>query len=133
MATELQPIIGCKKTNNGGVEGIPIEIKILAALRHLGRGEVWYTIKELCNDKVSIQTLSSFFVTFVSAMCDKYQDIMIHPPESETELESVLSHSAARGMSGCLGYMDGVHVHWDKCPPQWQQMCKGKNEYPTIG
>ena len=39
--TELQPIIGCKKTNNGGVEGIPIEIKIMAALRHLGRGEVW--------------------------------------------------------------------------------------------
>ena len=58
---------------------------------------------------------------------------MIHPPQTETELDSVLSESARRGFPGCIGFMDGVHVHWDKCPSQWKHLCTGKNPYPTIG
>ena len=133
ICEDLRPVIGCKSHNNGGVESIPFEVKVLACLRHLGRGECWDTIKELCQDLVSHTTLPRFFTRFTQAMREMYEDDMIHAPRTETELESVLFRSAKRGFPGCIGYMDGVHVHWDRCPVQWKHLCTGKNEYPTIG
>ena len=112
---------------------VPFEIKVLAALRHLGRGECWDTIVEACNDLPSRTTLSSFFKRFVKCMRDTYEDTWIHTPRTETELQSVLNRSSKRGFPGCLGYMDGVHVHWDRCPMRWKHQSIGKNEYPSIG
>lgn len=66
-------------------------------------------------------------------MRDKYEDVFIHTPRTETEIESILKRSSMRGFPGCLGYMDGVHVHWDKCPSKWRHMAVGKNAYPSIG
>ena len=66
-------------------------------------------------------------------MRDIYEDDLIHPPRTDEELRSVLNRSAARGIPGCLGFMDGVHVHWGSCPAQWKHLCRGKCEYPTIG
>ena len=122
-----------KKKRKWSVENIPFEIKVLASLRHLGRGECWDTIVELCNDLTCITTLSKFFKEFTKAMCEVYGDVMIHPPRTSVELESVLTRSERRGFPGCVGFLDGVHVHWDKCPNQWRHHCVGKNDYPTIG
>ena len=133
IVSELRPELDCAPTNKGGVESIPLEIKILACLRHMGRGEVWDTIKELCDNVPSISTLSTFFHKFVKVFRAKYQDEFIHPPQSQSELDSVFQRSAARGMAGCCGFMDGVHVHWGSCPAQWRFLCTGKSEYPTIG
>ena len=115
------------------MESIPFEIKVLACLRHLGRGECWDTIVELCNDKTCVTTLQKFFGQFIEAMCRIYRDSVIHPPRTATELQSVLSRSERRGFPGCIGYLDGVHVHWDKCPSMWKHLATGKNPYPTVG
>ena len=96
-------------------------------------GEVWDTIKELCNDIPHVTTLSRFFARFIRAMRDTYGETYIHFPESETELTSVLNESAERGYPGCLGFMDGVHVKWDMCPAQWRHKCTGQKPYPTLG
>ena len=109
------------------------EIKILSCLRRLGRGECWDSIVELCNDLPARTTLQSFFGKFVKAMRDKYENEFIHTPRTPSEIESILHRSSKRGFPGCLGYMDGVHVHWDRCPAKWRHMAMGKCEYPTIG
>lgn len=133
LCTDLRPKLECASHNKGGVESIPFEIKVLACLRHLGRGECWDTIKELCNDIPSITTLQSFFPRFTKAMREVYQDDVIHTPRTPTEIKSVLERSQRKGTPGCLGFMDGVHVHWDRCPTMFRHMCLCKNEYPTIG
>ena len=133
LCKDLKEKLGGSPYNNAGVESIPYEIKILACLRHLGRGEVWDTIVELCNDLTCVETLRSFFKRFLTAMKKQYLDEMIHPPRTKEELESVLNLSTRRGYPGYIGFMDGVHVHWDKCPTQWRHLCRGKEPYPTIG
>ena len=93
-----------------GVEAIPFEIKVLSCLRRLGRGEVWDTIRELCQDIPSAETLRTFFKKFVKVMRQRYYgEEMIRPPQSESELQSVLRTSARKGYPGCVGFMDGVH------------------------
>lgn len=129
---DLRPILDVEPSKNG-VEPIPLEIKVLASLRHMGRGECWDTIVELCNDKTCITTLSNFFRRFIKAMREVYEETMIHPPRTSTELESVLTRSEKRGIPGCVGFLDGVHVQWDKCPSQWKHISIGKCDYPTIG
>ena len=62
-----------------------------------------------------------------------YEDQMIHSPRTIVELESTLETSSRRGFPGCIGYLDGVHVHWDKCPSQMRHLCTGKSPYPTLG
>ena len=76
MCHELRPKLGCAKRNKGGVESIPYEVKILSCL---GRGEVWDSIVELCNDVPSEATsLLTFFTRFLIAMRERYEDEMIH-------------------------------------------------------
>ena len=117
----------------GGTRKIPYEIKILACLRRLSRGEVWDTIAELCHDLVTPECLEQFFSRFLIVMRERYEEKMIHSPRTDDELQSVLLRSMRRGYPGCIGFLDGVHVHWDMCPTQWTHLCQGKNEYPTIG
>ena len=123
----------CAKTNKGGVESIPFEIKVLACLRYMGRGEVWDTIVELCNDIPSVTTLQNFSPKFCKEMKNTYKEGYIHPPRTETEIGSTLQRSALRGIAGCIGFMDGVHVHWGAAPTQWFYFCKGKCPYATVG
>jgi hypothetical protein len=114
------------------VESIPYEIKVLACLRRLGRGEVWDTIVELVQDLTCRQTLSGFFTKFVKAMRSHFGHV-IHPPRSDVEMQSVLRRSARHGIPGCIGFMDGVHCRWEMCPVQWRNLSKGKDERPTVG
>ena len=133
LCNDLRPKLARGRVNNAGVESIPYEVKILASLRRLGRGECWDTIVELTDDIPSETTLSIFFTKFVRAVRERYESEMIHPPKTEDELSSVLNESTRRGYPGCIGFMDGVHVHWDMCPSQWRYLCTGKNPYPTLG
>ena len=36
------------------------------------------------------------------------------------------------GLPGCVGSVDCVHIGWDMCPTQLQNMYKGKEGYPSI-
>ena len=134
ICVDLKPILQPKDTNATGVEAIPFTVKVLACLRRLGRGEVWDTIVELCQDKVSEETLRIFFKTFVYTMKQHYGEEMIHPPQSDVELQSVLRESAKKGYPGCIGFMDGVHCRWEMCPARWRHLSLGKeSKHPSIG
>ena len=125
--------MGDSSTNAAYVEAVPLEIKILASLRRLGRGEAWDTITELCNDLCCAETLRSFFTKFTRTMIHVFGDEWIHPPRTQEEIESVVHESTRRGYPGCLGFMDGVHVQWDMCPTLWRHLSIGKDATPSIG
>ena len=130
----MKPLMGIRDRNNGGVESIPFEIKVLSSLRRVGRGSCWDTIRELCQDIPCMRTLREFFRKFCRAFRERYEDEYLHIPRTETELESVLAESLRKGYPGCLGFMDGVHCRWDRCPAQWRHLFKvGSNKHPTIG
>ena len=129
----MKPLMGIRDSNNGGVESIPFEIKVLACLRRVGRGSCWETIKELCQDIPCQRTLREFFRDFCRAFRKRYEDEYIHIPRTEAEMESVLGESRRMGYPGCIGFMDGVHCRWDRCPAQWRHLFKRDKKYPTIG
>ena len=133
LCNDLRTELKCAERNAGHVESIPYEVKVLSSLRRLSRGETWDTIVELCDDIPCETILSGFFKKFLKTMKKRYGDEMIHPPRTEEELFSVLKTSTRRGYPGCIGFMDGVHVHWDMCPSQWKHLFSGKSPYPTIG
>ena len=63
----MKPLMGIRDRNNGGVESIPFEIKVLSSLRRVGRGSCWDTIKELCQDIPCMRTLREFSRKFCRA------------------------------------------------------------------
>jgi hypothetical protein len=36
------------------------------------------------------------------------------------------------GLPGCIGSTDVVHLRWDMCPSNKQNVCTGKEHYPTV-
>jgi hypothetical protein len=53
-------------------------------------------------------------------------------PTTEEQFKFVVGEYSARGLPGCVGSMDCVHVGWDKCPSQYHNMCSGKEGFPSI-
>lgn len=121
-------------TNAAGDFATPFEVKVLAALRRLSRGETWDTITELAgDDSVGSETLRQFSHKFYAIFREEFEDDWVHPPREGTQLQSVLRDSARAGLPGCVGFLDGVHCKWDRCPYAVRHLHKGKCPYPTLG
>jgi Plant transposon protein len=37
------------------------------------------------------------------------------------------------GLPGVIGSIDGVHIHWNKCPTGLSHVCTGKEKFPALG
>ena len=53
-------------------------------------------------------------------------------PEDEATFQKVVGEYTARGLPGCVGSVDCVHIAWDRCPSQYFNMFKGKEGFPSI-
>ena len=108
---------------------VPIEFKILTALRILGRGNCADDISEMSDARPS--SINSFFESFVMGFSRYYFKDYVYPPEGEA-LQRTLDSYAAVGIPGGIGSMDCTHLHLDKCPVELYNLCKGKEKYPTV-
>ena len=50
----------------------------------------------------------------------------------EEELRKVMYVYEKKGIPGCGGSIDCVHLIWDKCPASMHSTCKGKGKSPTL-
>jgi hypothetical protein len=124
-------IFDAKVTKDGDLMGhIPIEIKILVALRILARGNVSDDISEM--SKVGLSTCPNIFSQFVLKFATTFRDSFIYMPEEGDDLTRVMNIYARLGFPGCLGSMDVTHVHWLACPLRLKNLCIGKEGYPTL-
>jgi hypothetical protein len=53
-------------------------------------------------------------------------------PNDEESFNRVVGEYMIRGLPGCVGSVDCVHIGWDKCPIQYHNMYKGKEGFPSI-
>lgn len=108
---------------------IPIELKIMACLRILGRDLVADDISAFSG--IAESTVYSIFKDFVKNFCQDFFTAFVHLP-SEIELAKSSAVFETLGLPGCFGSIDGVKVHWDKCPAEKKNLCTGKEKFPSL-
>ena len=108
---------------------IPIEIKILAVLRILGRDNDCDTIAEL--SLIGESTCNSIFKKFVEKFSELFYEKYVYMPTGN-EMKEVNEVYSRVGFPGACGSMDGTHVRWLSCPLRLTNACKGKEYFPTL-
>ena len=92
---------------------VPLELKVLAALRMLAVGASFDNISELAC--ISEQTVQSFFHKWCEAFAANEFTKWCHPPTTSAEVAETTGIFARCGFPGCVGSIDVVHVPWDRC------------------
>ena len=107
----------------------PVEIKMLAVLRILGRNWNFDDIAEatLMGETTARRAFHLFCENFVTHFYDKY----VYRPKDQ-QLEKVLDVFRKMGLPECIGSTDCVHLKWDRCPVSLNQVCSGKEGYPSL-
>jgi hypothetical protein len=108
---------------------IPIEFKVLASLRILGRDACCDDIEEALN--IGGSTVNKCFKLFVRGCDAKLFDKHVKLPEGE-ELRHVKEQYQRLGLPGCVGSMDVTHIQWHRCPYKMQNGATGKERHPTL-
>ena len=109
----------------------PTELKVLGWLRIVGRSVGFDDIEELCH--ISVPTLHSFFHEFSKKCREKLYPEHVRMPSNVVELINIESAYVALGIPGACGSMDVVHIALGRCPYGLQNVCTGKEGYPTLG
>ena len=112
----------------------PFELKLMGALRFLGRGEAFDTISECTDETISTETLRSFTLWFCRKMHSiKDEYIRAPDPANPQEMETCLRPYADAGLPGCVGSVDGVAIAWANAPASLRNDMIGKVPYPHVG
>ena len=112
----------------------PFELKLMGALRYLGRGEVFDTISECCDGLISSEVFRKFTLWFCRKMFS-IKDAYIRPPDptNEEEMQACMKPYADAGLTGCIGSVDGVAIAWSNAPSAVRSSMVGKVPYPHVG
>jgi hypothetical protein len=114
-----------------GTTQIPVEIKILIALRILGRDSCLDDIKELAGDVIGASTISNIFKTFVTNFAAHIFPLYVKIPNQE-RLKKIMEVYRKLGIPGAVGSMDCTRLKWSKCPKRYRQQSIGKEGFPTL-
>ena len=71
--------------------------------------------------------LEKFLVWGENLACDN-----VFLPRTDKEYDAVESVYHEKGLPGCVGSIDCVHVTWDNCRSGLKGECKGKAPNPTL-
>jgi hypothetical protein len=114
----------------GGVgrPGLPLEAKVLSALYRLGTGCIARTQGALFG--MSPSCAQRFFLDFCAHNAQNSQHECT-VPSTVREMQRVERVYAKMGFPGCLGSVDGVHLHWARCPARLLSRHKGAKGYAS--
>lgn len=108
----------------------PLELKLLATFRRLGRGGCFDNLYDSCG--IDQETLRVFYLQFCHHFSSTLWDAYVRPPASAAEIDKVTSVYKRLGFPGAIGSTDSTHVRWEKCPAHLRASCKGKEGYPCL-
>ena len=111
-----------------GRPGIALEAKVLSALYRLGTGCIARTQATVFG--LSPSCAQKFFVDFCAHQAQNFV-CECDVPTTEDEIRKVEEVYARMGFPGCVGSVDGVHLHWARCPARLLSRHKGAKGYPT--
>ncbi len=118
------------RTDCSSVESVKINLLVLGSLRIVASGGVFDLVEEATN--VSEETHRVFFHTQFCVWGDRISKDWIKLPTDEEELRKIMYVYEKKGLPGCAGSIDCVHLIWDKCPAGLHSVCKGKGKFPTL-
>lgn len=119
-----------QQTDALGNSRVPVELLVLGVLRMLGRSTCLDGIQELSG--ISPSVMSVFFHKWCQKAAEELYPVYVKFPKTQSDIDKVMYDFAYVGFPGCLGSMDVVHVHWERCPSGLSVMHTGKEGYPTI-
>ena len=106
-----------------------LDLKVLGSLFVLAQG-VSHICAGVCSN-LSEEVHRSFFNKWIRDMSSIKDDYVFMPLDDAT-FATVSNQYAARGLPGCVGSVDCVHIGWDRCPAQYKNMYTGKEGYPSV-
>ena len=106
-----------------------LELKVLGALYVLGTGATQHQVGVQTN--LSEEVHRCFFLSWISKMSSIKMEYIFMPTNDE-QFERVVGEYSTRGLPGCVGSVDCVHVGWDKCPSMYHSLYTGKEGFPSI-
>eukprot|EP00904_Undaria_pinnatifida_P003324 jgi/Undpi1/12993/HiC_scaffold_7.g02657.m1 len=112
-----------------GRAAIPVELKVLACLQILSRGNVFADIYHM--SFMSFQTVAATFHRFCKYFAAEMYDEYIYLPTGEY-LTKVMEQYDRIGFPGAVGSTDVTHIYWGMCPYNQARMYTGKEGKPTI-
>jgi hypothetical protein len=106
-----------------------LELKILGCLFVLGTGCCQFIVSTQSN--ISEEVHRKFFLAWTSNI-SHIKEEFVYMPKDDARFQAVVGEYGARGLPGCVGSVDCVHIAWDRCPKQYHNMYKGKEGFPSI-
>lgn len=122
-----QQIFG-NETDAAGVAAMPVELKVLGALRTLGRATLHDDVAEITG--ADAETHRKAFLTFIRFTSTHFFQEWISLPEG-SEFEQSQKEYSMLGFPNCVGSMDATHLHWMRCPEFAKSDHSGKEGFPT--
>jgi len=125
----------CREYNIFGIKNehacrIPLEFKVLYALRILGRGSCCDDIAEV---GIGFESSVNFiFKKFISGI-SKYLYPLYVKVHTGENLKNCMQQYADCGQPGCAGSADACHFLMNKTPVSLVNDCIGKEGKPTMG
>lgn len=113
-----------------GVEGVPLELKILGALRMSAKGCSFDAIAELSG--MSISTMHTFYHFYWAKFVTVFKERWIYYPTTAAEAADNLKVYSRLGFPGAIGSIDCTHVMWGRCPALYQNTYTGKEKKATV-
>jgi len=111
-----------------GTRAIPIEALVMACLKVLGRAQCFDDAGREFG--ISEPTLQRFYHVF-SALCAQQFQQNCGPSRSPEALAACMGAYALRGLPGCIGSTDVIHITWDRCPANQRNM-RVRGKFPTV-
>ena len=103
-----------RKPGQVGRRQVPIELKIMGALRHLA---ICCPFDELFSStEISGKVHYKFFPKFLSWMVETYYDDVVYAPRNAEEIQASADLYNKVGIPGAVSSMDGVHLPWHRAP-----------------
>ena len=122
--------LGERVTDCVGVLGVPLELKVLGALRMSAKGCSFDAIAELSG--MSISTMQCFYHHFWDKFVAVFHDRWIIYPTTAAEAADNLAVYGRLGFPGAIGSVDCTHVYWGRCPALFSNTYSGKEKKPTV-
>jgi hypothetical protein len=128
----LIPAIREAKIFNAGRSSyIPLEFKVMIALRIIGRDTDCDTASELSG--VPKSTCNTILKQFCAGFVEHFYDKFVYFPDADSdELKKLMDVFGRVGFPGAMGSMDVTHFRWLSCPKNSYNFCKGKYPFPTL-
>jgi hypothetical protein len=127
---EREQWVPCGVCDAAGEPSHPLRLKILGALRCLGRDECSDTTEEM--SKIGPRTQDKFTIAFLSALVKHRFDSWVCLPTGK-DLAFIMKVYETMGFPGAIGSFDCVHFAWGRCPAGLQSACdNGKQDGPTL-